>query len=348
MPFLFSKILNSQNWTRRNLLKAAGLSGAGFFAAIIGTMLWEKSACDRLTKTTRSKIKLLTLNSNLHLSQFKIVTVNQLGAIMRSDTGQSSYFIEKLGDEIILEMVGVIGGCFIRGSDESGWETFNADGIPPDGMPQKRVNVPGFFMSKFTVTQAQYRIVMGRNPAKFRGQNRNLIGKKRPVIRVSWLDAVEFCTKLSQRTGRVYRLPSEAEWEYACRAGSQTLFHLGDGITTDLANYNGSKYPFRSIPLGVYRQGLTEVGSFLPNAFGLYDMHGNVWEWCFDNWKKGYRKAPTDGSAYVSTAQNSSRIVRGGSWDTPVEGCLSGNRSHNYFDNHLSDDIGFRVVAELV
>lgn len=347
MSFLSPKALNSQKWTRRNILRVVGWSGAGALAAIAGSILWEKAVCNRLTKTAESKIGLVASDLNLNIFQFEIVTVNKLGVVTRRDNGQASFFIEKLGDGLTLEMVAIPGGCFTRGSDKSGWETFNADGIPSDGLPRKRVRVPGFFMGKFSVTQAQYRIVVGRNPAKFRGQNRNLIGQNHPVIRVSWLDAVEFCTKLTQKTGRTYRLPSEAEWEYACRAGTQTLFHFGDGISTDLANYNGSAYPFRSIPLGVYRQELTEVGSFPPNAFGLYDMHGNVWEWCFDSWEKGYNKAPTDGSAYVSNSQNPFRMLRGGSWDDPVETCLSGNRSYHDLDSYVSDDIGFRVVAEL-
>jgi formylglycine-generating enzyme required for sulfatase activity len=115
---------------------------------------------------------------------------------------------------------------------------------------------------------------MGNNPSDFKGE-------KRPVEKVSWDEAVEFCNKLSQKTRKTYRLLSEAEWEYACRAGTTTPFYFGNTITPDLANYNGND-PYGAAPKGLYRQQTTDVGSFPPNSFGLYDMHGNVWEWCSD------------------------------------------------------------------
>jgi formylglycine-generating enzyme required for sulfatase activity len=119
---------------------------------------------------------------------------------------------------------------------------------------------------------------------------------------------------LSKATGREYRLPSEAEWEYACRAGTTTPFHFGETITTDLANYNGN-YTYGSGSKGQYRKQTTDVGSFPANAFGLHDMHGNVWEWCQDTWHENYNGAPTDGSAWVDENANQNRmILRGGSW----------------------------------
>jgi formylglycine-generating enzyme required for sulfatase activity len=144
-------------------------------------------------------------------------------------------------------------------------------------------------MKKFEVTQEQYQQIMGSNPSNFKGA-------KRPVEKVSWNDAVEFCKKLSQKTRHKYRLPSEAEWEYACRAGTTTPFHFGETITTELTNYDGD-YTYASGLKGKYRKQTTEVGTFPPNAFGLYDMHGNVWEWCQDTWHDSYKGAPTDGSA---------------------------------------------------
>ena len=143
--------------------------------------------------------------------------------------------------------------------------------------PQHQVSVPSFFMGKYQLTQAQYQAIIGTNPSRFKGSNR-------PVESVNWNDAVAFCEKLSQKIGRTYRLPSEAEWEYACRAGTATPFHFGETITTDLANYNGN-YTYGGGIKGIYREETTEVGSFgVANNFGLYDMHGNVWEWCQDSW----------------------------------------------------------------
>ncbi|MHC5825746.1 MAG: formylglycine-generating enzyme family protein, partial [Nostoc sp.] len=177
-------------------------------------------------------------------------------------------FVENLGNGITLEMVQIPGGTFMMGSPEGEAERVDNES------PQHEVKAPGFFMGKYAVTQAQYQAIMGINPSNFKGE-------KLPVEQVSWDDAVEFCKKLSQKIGKTYRLPSEAEWEYACRAGTTTPFYFGKTITTDLVNYNGN-FPYGSARPGKYRQTTTNVGIFPPNSFGLYDMHGNVWEWCQD------------------------------------------------------------------
>jgi formylglycine-generating enzyme required for sulfatase activity len=211
-------------------------------------------------------------------------------------------------------------------------------GRSQDESPQHQVNVPAFAMGKFAVTQEQYQQVMGENPANFKGGNR-------PVEQVSWNDAVEFCNKLnqiSQKTGRKYRLPSEAEWEYACRAGTNTPFHFGKTITSDLANYYGT-VTYASEPKGQYRQETTEVGSFSPNSFGLYDMHGNVWEWCQDDWHDNYTNAPNNGTAWTGQSGNA-KLLRGGSCVNSSGNCRSANRLNDIRDNRL-DIIGFRVVC---
>jgi formylglycine-generating enzyme required for sulfatase activity len=192
-------------------------------------------------------------------------------------------------------------------------------------------------MGKYPLTQAQYQAIMGKNPAYFKGNNR-------PVEHVSWDDAVLFCQKLSQRTGKNYRLPSEAEWEYACRAGTKTPFSFGDNITTDLVNYNGT-YPYKSAPKGKYREQTTDVGTFfLPNPFGLYDMHGNVWEWCEDDWHENYIDAPTDGSAWNSQSGSNTKLLRGGSWYYDAGCCRSANRNR-YSRDYRYYYCGFRVVS---
>jgi formylglycine-generating enzyme required for sulfatase activity len=173
---------------------------------------------------------------------------------------------------------------------------------------------------------------------------------QRPVERVSWEEAMEFCRRLSQRTGRYYTLPSEAQWEYACRAGKSTPFSFGDTITPELANYDGT-YTYANGPKGEYREQTTPVGMFPANTWGLQDMHGNVWEWCLDDWHESYEGAPVDGSAWVDGAGGQSsnreggiRLLRGGSWDAYPWGCRSAHRDH-----HRPDDanffIGFRVVC---
>jgi len=155
---------------------------------------------------------------------------------------------------------------------------------------------------------------------------------------------VEFCDRLSKKLGQPYTLPSEAQWEYACRAGTTTPFYFGDTITTDLANYDGD-YTYGSGPKGTYRKKTTEVGSFPPNGFGLYDMHGNVWEWCLDYFHDSYEGAPTDGSAWVTGGDSNLRMLRGGSWDNNPRLCRCAFRV-DYGPDYRSDTVvGFRVVS---
>ena len=233
-------------------------------------------------------------------------------------------------------MVSVPGGSFIMGSPEG-----EGNGSEK---PQHKVKVKPFFMGKYPVTQAQWRAIsslpkikcdLEADPSRFKGDNL-------PVEKVSWEDAVEFCQRLSKQTGREYRLPSEAEWEYACRAGTTTPFHFGETISTDLANYNGN-YIYPKGSKGEYRAKTNQVGSFSPNAFGLYDMHGNVWEWCQDEWHRSYEGAPTDGSAWLS-GNDSNKVVRGGSWDDDPNDSRSACR---YYDSRDGRGlyIGFRVVC---
>ena len=253
----------------------------------------------------------------------------------------AQYFIEDLGHGIQLEMVMIPSGSFMMGSPKT------EEGSDNDERPQHQVTIKAFCLGKYQVTQAQWKAVaafpkvnreLKPDPSKFKGDNR-------PVERVSWKDAVEFCLRLSEHTKRQYRLPSEAEWEYACRAGTTTPFHFGETITTDLANYDGN-YAYGQGPTGVYREETTAVGSFgVANNFGLYDMHGNVWEWCQDHWHSNCEGAPTDGSAWLSNKEDSNmRLLRGGSWHLNPGDCRSAYRDSNNLDDYGSG-IGFRVVC---
>ncbi|QSV53430.1 MAG: formylglycine-generating enzyme family protein [Dolichospermum sp. UKL201] len=261
---------------------------------------------------------------------------------------QATGFIQDLANDTQLEMMLIPGDTFIMGSPPEELEH------QEDESPQHSVTVQPFFMGKYQVTQAQWRFVaqlpqlnreLEPDPSRFKGDGSTSLTNHRPVEKVSWYDAVEFCDRLSQYTGRTYRLPSEAEWEYACRAGTTTPFHFGETITTDLANYNGGTV-YGQGPKGVYREETTEVGSFgVANNFGLYDMHGNVWEWCQDDWHNNYEGAPTDGSAWLNHEESSNRkLLRGGSWfDNPAY-CRSAYRN-DYFLGDYNDFIGFRVVC---
>jgi formylglycine-generating enzyme required for sulfatase activity len=242
--------------------------------------------------------------------------------------GQAEFFTEDLGNGVLLEMVKIPGGKFMMGSPK------NEDWGYESERPQHQVTVPSFFMGKFAITQEQYTEIMGKNPSYFPGA-------KRPVQTVSWHDAVNFCAKISVHTGKHYRLPSEAEWEYACRAGTTTPFHFGETMTTDLVNYT----TYASAPKGQYCEKTTNVGSFPANQFGLYDMHGNVLEWCQDYWHNDYNGAPSNGDAWLDNDKdNHSRLLRGGAWYSLPPYCRSAFRNRNN-PGDIYHYFGFRVVC---
>ncbi len=281
----------------------------------------------------------------LPIFEFEVVTVNKRGEIIKRQGHQAEYYSEDLGNGVMLEMVLIPGGTFMMGSPENEKDRSSNEG------PQHEVIVKPFLMGKYPITQAQWIAVMGKNPSRYKGDNR-------PVEFVSWHDSVEFCKRLFDKTGKAYRLPSESEWEYACRAGTTTPFYFGETITTDLANYEGD-YTYASEAKGIYREETTEVGSFPPNAFGLYDMHGNVWEWCADLWHDSYDGAPTDGSAWLENKSDKGnldhlinsnatnfRLLRGGSFiDFPLN-CRAADRDWGSSVNHYRNR-GFRGCADL-
>ncbi|MBD2569910.1 bifunctional serine/threonine-protein kinase/formylglycine-generating enzyme family protein [Anabaena lutea] len=252
----------------------------------------------------------------------------------------AALFLEELENGIILELVAIPGGNFFMGSPENELESTDR------GSPQHPVTIKPFFMGKFTVTQAQWKAVsslpkvkidLNPDPSHFKGANR-------PAEQISWYEAQEFCARLSRKTGKLYRLPSEAEWEYACRAGTNTPFYFGTTISTNLANYNG-EYVYNNGAKGVNRKETTNVGTFPANAFGLHDMHGNVWEWCEDGWYDNYIGAPIDGSARLSGSDNHPRrLLRGGSWSYRPVYCRSAYRV-SYVATCKDFNHGFRVAC---
>ena len=256
-------------------------------------------------------------------------------------------FSENLGDGISLDLVLIPPGKFLMGSPPDELERQDSEG------PQHEVTIAEpFLMGQSPVTQAQWAKVAQMDQVK-RSMTQNPSDLKvadLPVVGVSWLDAEEFCLRLSKHTNRTYRLPSEAEWEYACRAGTTTAFHFGETIDAELANYRAQdntdfdwsgKYG-RGI-LGEYREKTTSIKTFPANSFGLYDMHGNVWEWCLDSWYENYDDAPTDGSARDASNDSGSKILRGGSWFGPPGDCRSAFRLRGTVDGR-SNYLGFRVV----
>jgi formylglycine-generating enzyme required for sulfatase activity len=198
-------------------------------------------------------------------------------------------------------------------------------------------------MGRYPITQAQYEAVMATNPAADYETDR-FVAPNKPVVGVTWDQAVEFCERLAKQTDRPYRLPSEAEWEYACRAGTTTPFYFGKTLTTEVANYNGDS-TYADGPKGEYRNGTTPVDHFgMANAFGLSDMHGNVWEWCQDPWHENYEGAPTDGSAWIEGGDSTYRVLRGGSWGDDPRDCRSAYRLNSFPGGRINLD-GFRVCC---
>jgi formylglycine-generating enzyme required for sulfatase activity len=283
-----------------------------------------------------------TLHLQSHATwQLRLKKIEKIPKWVIQRQQQRAYrFFESLPDDLSLEMVAIPAGTFLMGSPDNEPERSDRESS------QHEVSVAPFFMSKYPVTQAQWKAVaalpqvsreLDPDPSYFKGD-------KRPVEQVSWYDAVEFCERLSAYTEQTYRLPTEAEWEYACRAGTTTPFHFGDMVTTQVANYDGN-YIYNEGSKGGSRSQTTPIDQFeYANVFGLLDMHGNVWEWCQDHWHNNYEGAPIDGSAWLTKNKSPSRVRRGGSWDNLPRFCRSAYR--DYFSPDDRDDaIGFRVVC---
>jgi formylglycine-generating enzyme required for sulfatase activity len=273
--------------------------------------------------------------------------------ILQRHPKTAKYFTQEIRNGVSIDMVQIPGGSFMMGSSatEEGHETNES--------PQEQVTLPAFFMGKYPVTQAQWRSVVSSTAQVKRAidpEPSHFTGDDLPVEQVSWLDAEEFCLRLSKLSDREYCLPTEAEWEYACRAGTTSPFHFGETICSNIANYRAQDWevgtttsPGKYGPgkLGEFRNKTTPVGSFkLANRFGLYDMHGNVWEWCMDHWHDGYKGAPEDGFAWIdlNAKVNGPRVLRGGAWIFNPADCRSASRI-GYGADRRDDYLGFRVVS---
>ncbi|MDJ0898891.1 MAG: SUMF1/EgtB/PvdO family nonheme iron enzyme [Xenococcus sp. MO_188.B8] len=305
-----------------------------FFAAL---KAWQ-SKQPAIAKSLESKIEQLEkeLEEVRAQKDDEIMVLRERLKELSPQSFQAQSFTEDLGNGIKLEMIAIPDGKFMMGTEDEEIERllkkrnkkwFNKE------KPQHQVTVQPFFMGKYPITQAQWKAITSLPKIKrdLKPYPSHFKGDERPLEEVSWDDAVEFCQRISKQTGKEYRLPSEAEWEYACRAGTTTLYHFGETITDKLANY------------GINIKETTLVGQFPPNAFGLYDMHGNVREWCLDDWHENYIGAPTDGSAWFSK-ESSMKVLRGGSWNDDPSSGRSAYRIRNEHDR-TSNCYGFRVVC---
>ena len=265
---------------------------------------------------------------------FDLTKIDQQGRIANKESKSTSLWIEHLSEDIQLGMIYIPDGTFIQGANRNE-EGSQENNQMPEG-PQREVSIQAFLMSQHPITQSVWRFVsrLPRIETELRPDISAFLGDRRPVERITWFEAIEFCNRLSKATGRNYRLPKESEWEYACRAGTTTPFYFGETISTELANYDGN-YSYGQGSKGVYRGETTDVGTFPPNAYGLFDMHGNVWEWCIDNW--------------ISEMTDDARIIRGGSWFNSPQRCRSANRTFLKPDGGRDNDdkasVGFRIVC---
>ncbi len=310
---------------RRNFIELTGYGGLG-----LASSLWVNRS---VAAVVNSEL------ADLPTFDFATIKVDRTGKERQRTYHRASLYSENLGNDQNLSMVSIPAGKFMMGA--SAKEEYSSD----RERPLHRVRVRSFLIGKYPVTQAQWRMVanlpkinreLKPNPSYCKGDNR-------PVDCVSWLEAIEFCDRLSARTGKQYRLPSEAEWEYACRANTQTPFAYGATLTSQLADY-ASIYAYAAETGVPYRRETTNVGSFLPNAFGLYDLHGNVREWCADPWHESYHGAPIDGRVWLKGGKQEWRTLRGGSWANKPSHCRSAHRS-GYPADSLNRAIGFRVAT---
>jgi formylglycine-generating enzyme required for sulfatase activity len=266
-------------------------------------------------------------------------------------------FVENC-NSVDLDMILIPSGTFTMGAPSTEEDSLDSE------RPQHQVSLPFFFMGRYPITQAQWKAIAKFDPISQRldPDCSGFKGDNRPVENVSWQDAIEFCARLSRHTGKNYRLPSEAEWEYACRAETTTPFHFGETISTELANYDGTNDQYGAYgrgEKGIYRKETTDVTLFkVANAFGLSDMHGNVWEWCLDPWHQNYDNAPRDERVWEDENDNRyqnildsinvliedkrNHVIRGGSWSRDPRGCRSAFRID---DGNRFVSYGFRVVS---
>ena len=300
----------------------------------------EAQKQQEVEKNQGQKQENLPIQANLKLQtfSFEVVLLDDAGKERKRTTEQAQYFAETLAHELDLQMVSIPSGSFYMGSRDGEGNS--------DERPQHLVNIAPFYMGKFPVTQAQWRVVAGflQIMRSLKADPSNFKGATLPVEQVSWHEAVEFCARLSCKAGQTYRLPSEAEWEYACRAKTNTSYHFGNKISRNFVNYSKTASVINLL-VNAFTQQPSEVGSLqVTNHFGLYDMHGNVNEWCLDLWHADYNRAPLDGSAWVTKSDNNSRLQRGGSWFTSDEFCRSAN-CKAISSNHRDYRLGFRVVC---
>lgn len=307
-----------------------------------GTLSWVAKSNDTGVKvapaayTGNSKVVTIAANNFIesYMAQVSFMNKDDVGdyALVTVSVINADEETIMLPGGIPLVMVRIYGGTFMMGrypGDSDSWDYED---------PQHVVAVPEFWMGKCEITKEQWTALMGTSP--WSGEPYVLLDPKSPAVHISWSDAQAFITALNAYTGNVFRLPSEAEWEYACRAGTTTRFYWGDDPSCTAGNaYAWWQYNTEDVE----ERYAHETGVKLPNALGLHDMSGNVHEWCEDDWHYGYIGAPADGSAWADSPRGSNRVIRGGSYDSAGPFCRSAHRFYAT-SSATHDSLGFRLA----
>jgi len=294
-----------------------------------------RKICSRSNKTQAEVIRRY-ISACVEASQIIDISGPNMKKMIKSEVTSQLKNLVKSSPPItgLPEMVAIPGGTFLMGSpDGEGHE---------DERPRHEVTIQPFSMSKYPITQFQWRYIANQTELKvdvdLKHDPSYFVGDNLPVEKVNWYEAIEFCHRLSKLTGMHYRLPSESEWEHACRAGTTTPFYFGKD-TTKLSKY---AWYFGNPGDTTHPVGMKE-----PNQWGLYDMYGQVWEWCDDSWHDNYEGAPTDGSAWLEGKNKNRSPLRGGSWYSQPEYCRSATRN-DFVRREVRDaDVGFRVVCDV-
>jgi eukaryotic-like serine/threonine-protein kinase len=318
---------------RAAFLKLLGLGGGGLIGSLAISQIVQHSE-NSVSTTQRLASGSIERPTTIQLTSVKL---NDRGEVIDAPPSQAQIFQVDLGNGVSLSMVKIPSGKFLMGSPKT------EEGCQPQEQPQHIVEIPEFYLGQTQVTQAQWAAIFPDKAVKYSGNG------QLPVHSIHWLDAIEFCDRLSKKTGHQYRLPSESEWEYACRGKTTTPFAYGDSLASSVVNHNG-EHPYAQAPKGIFRQKATPVATFAPNLYGLYDLHGNLWEWCLDEWFDSYHGAPTDGSPRGNiTARDGQqlRVVRGGSWFSHARICRAASRA-GLFALFKHDFYGMRVVCTRV
>jgi eukaryotic-like serine/threonine-protein kinase len=332
-PQKIASVFDRVSINRSTFLKLIGLGSLGAIGSFSIAKLIEpsESELDQIQKVNTGELPTIDRLAIIPVTSIKL---NERGDTIDRPQSHAHIFHEGLGNDVFLTMIQIPAGTFNMGSPAQ------EDGREAAEQPQHFVRLPGFYLGQTLVTQAQWAEIFPDKSVGSRGY------KQLPVCGISWLDAIEFCELLSTKTGRTYRLPSESEWEYACRATTTNTFAYGDTIVSSIVNHDATS-PYLQAPKGLFQGKSTAVAIFPPNLFGLYDMHGNLWEWCLDEWFDNYQDAPADGGArgdFETRDEQKPRVVRGGSWFSHGQRCRSASRA-SLSASFRHPHYGFRVVC---